>query len=68
MFRFQPISVRMSGTIDSSQRWYGELGTVELVEPRSAVVDEGEPILLRLDLLVRCTPAMSGSSVARHVR
>ena len=31
-----------SGTIDSSQRWYGELGTVELVEPGSAVVDEGE--------------------------
>jgi hypothetical protein len=30
----------MSGTIDSSQRWYGELGTVELVEPGSAVVDE----------------------------
>jgi hypothetical protein len=43
----QPISVRMSGTIDSFQRWYGELGTVELVEPGSAVVDEGELAVAR---------------------
>jgi hypothetical protein len=34
--------IRPGGTIDSSQQWYGELGTVELVEPGSAVVDEGE--------------------------
>jgi hypothetical protein len=27
----------LGGTGDSSQRWYGELGTVELVEPGSAV-------------------------------
>ena len=29
------------GTVANSQRWYGELGTVELVAPGSAVVDEG---------------------------
>ena len=29
------------GAVDNSQRWYGELGTVELVEPGSGVVDEG---------------------------
>jgi hypothetical protein len=26
--------------IDSSQRWYDRLETVELVEPESAVIDE----------------------------
>jgi hypothetical protein len=34
--------IRPGGTIDISQQWYGELGTVELVEPGSAMVDEGE--------------------------
>jgi hypothetical protein len=29
------------GTVDSSQRGYGELGTVELVEPGSAVDEDG---------------------------
>jgi hypothetical protein len=34
--------VGRGGTVDSSQRGgYGELGTVEQVEPGSAVVDEG---------------------------
>jgi hypothetical protein len=33
--------VGRGGTVDSSQRGYGELGTVEQVEHRSAVVDEG---------------------------
>jgi hypothetical protein len=35
---------KRGGTIDSPRRWYGEPGTVELVEqvePESAVVDEG---------------------------
>jgi len=27
--------------VDNSQRWYGELGMVELVELASTVVDEG---------------------------
>jgi len=31
----------MIGRGDSSQRWHGEFGTVELVEPGSAVVDDG---------------------------
>jgi hypothetical protein len=31
--------VGRGGTIDSSQRGYGELGTAGQVEPRSAVVD-----------------------------
>jgi hypothetical protein len=34
--------IRPGGTIDSSQQRYGELGTVELVEPGSAVVDKDE--------------------------
>jgi len=29
------------GMVDNSQRWYGELGMVELVELASTVVDEG---------------------------
>ena len=33
--------VGRGGTVDSSQREYGELGAVEQVEPGSAVVDEG---------------------------
>jgi hypothetical protein len=33
--------VGRGGTVDSSPRGYGELGTVEQVEPGSAVVDEG---------------------------
>src|SRR5271170_6664483 len=33
--------VGRGGTVDSSQRDYGELGAVEQVEPGSAVVDEG---------------------------
>jgi hypothetical protein len=33
--------VGRGGTIDSSQRGHGELGTVGQVEPRSAAVDEG---------------------------
>jgi hypothetical protein len=36
--------IRRGGVIDSPQRWYGELGMVELVElveQESAVVDEG---------------------------
>jgi len=28
------------GAVDCPQRWYGELGTVELVEPGYAMVDE----------------------------
>ena len=34
--------IKWSEAIDSSQQSHGELGAVELVEPRSAVVDEGE--------------------------
>jgi hypothetical protein len=33
--------VGRGGTVDSSQRGYGELETVEQVGPGSAVVDEG---------------------------
>jgi hypothetical protein len=33
--------VGRGGTVDSSQRGYEELGTVEQVEPGSAMVDEG---------------------------
>ena len=32
--------VGRGGTVDSSQRGYGELGAVEQVEPGSAVADE----------------------------
>src|SRR5437773_1999340 len=97
--------VRRGGTVDSSQRGYRELGTVEQVEPGSAVVDEGGLAVARQEFavkvrsgawryktpavpfpavlplfqvswlchvarnaggawLVRCTPAMSVSSVA----
>jgi hypothetical protein len=34
------VKIGRGGTVDSSRRWYGELGTVELVEPGYVMVDE----------------------------
>jgi hypothetical protein len=34
------LMVGRGGTVDSSQRWYGELGTVERVGPGSAAIDQ----------------------------
>ena len=56
--------VGRGGTVDSSQREYGELGAVEQVEPGSAVVDEGGLAVAWQEFTVRTAKSsMSVSSV-----
>src|SRR5271154_3101513 len=59
--------VGRGGTVDSSQRDYGELGAVEQVEPGSAVVDEGGLAVAWQEFTVRTAKSsMSVSSVTRQ--
>ena len=56
--------VGRGGTVDSSQRDYGELGAVEQVEPGSAEVDEGGLAVAWQEFTVRTAKSsMSVSSV-----
>ena len=45
--------VGRGGTVDSSQRGYEELGTVEQVKPGSVVVDEGGLAVVWQEFAVR---------------